>query len=313
MVENYFKKPGETQNIVIKILAIIMAIILWMYVMNEQNPPFEAVYTVPLEVRNVAAGYVVADAPETIKVKIRGPRNVVAGVRAKDFRTFIDAKGLAGGNHSVAVSATLPANVELVELSPDKVQLGLDPVIRRELPVEVRTPGNPAPGFVLGKVTAAQGQVVLEGPKQIVTAVEKVVATIDLSGKANDIAVEATLIPINRENREVEGVAVYPEKTKITVNLITAVTKKMLDIKPVTLGEMPTGLVIKSMVTQPEKVEISENLPGKELEKLEAVYTEALSLNNIAKDTEKEVKLQIPDGMTAAVKTVVVKIKVGPR
>lgn len=313
MVDNYFKKPGETKNIVPKILAVIMAVVLWMYVMNEQNPPFEASFVIPLEVRNVAANYVVFDAPETVKVKIRGPRNVVAGVRSKDLKAFVDAKGLTAGSHNIAVNATVPYSLELIEINPDKVQLRLDPTISRQLPIEVRTTGTSASGTVLGQVVPAQRQVTVEGPRNLVNAVEKILAAVDVTGKTNDITVDAALTPVNHDGKEVEGVTIYPEKTKVTVSLVAAVMKKTLDIKPVTQGELPSGLIIKSIVTQPDKVEITETIPGKGLGKQEAIYTEAINLADINKDTDKEVQIQIPAGMTGTAKTVIVKIKVGPR
>lgn len=313
MIENYFKKPGETKNIVPKILAIIMAIILWMYVMNEQNPPFEASFIIPLEVRNVAADYVLLDAPETVKVKIRGPRNVVAGVHTKDLKAFVDLKGLTEGSHNIAVNANIPSSLELVEISPDKVQLRLDPIISRQLPIEVRLTGTPAPGTVIGKAVPAYEQVTVEGPKNVVSTVEKVVAIVDLASKINDITADVVLIPVNRASKEVEGLTVHPEKIKITVNLTAAVKKRMLDIRPVTQGELPPGLVIKSIVTEPNKIAITEIAPNSGIDKLDAIYTEAINLTDITKDTDKEVKLQLPEGITDTTGTVTVKIKVGPR
>ena len=54
-------------------------------------------------------------------------------------------------------------------------------------------------------------------------------------------------------------------------------------------------------------------MPGKGIEKLESIETEPINLGDISKDTDKEVKVQLPEGMTSTTKTVVVKIKVGPR
>ena len=35
-------------NLLAKIAALIVAIVLWLYVMNDQNPSMEASYTVPV-------------------------------------------------------------------------------------------------------------------------------------------------------------------------------------------------------------------------------------------------------------------------
>lgn len=310
MVDNYFKKPGETKNIVPKILAIIMAVILWMYVMNEQNPPFEASFTLPLEVRNAATSYVISEVPDSVKVKVRGPRNLVAGLLNKDLKAFIDVKGLGEGQHTVAIGAAIPSNLELLEITPAKVQLNLEATISRQIPVELHLIGT-TDKTATNKATAANQQVTIEGPRNIVSTVEKVLATLDLTGKSGDITADAALVPINRAEKEVAGITIYPEKTKVTISLTPA--PKKVDVKPITQGELPAGLVIKSIITQPEKIEITETAPGRGMDKLEAILTEAVNIAEISKDTDKEVKVQLPEGITATTKTVTVKIKVGPR
>lgn len=313
MIDKFLKKPGDNKNITPKIFAIILAVVLWLYVMNEQNPPIESTFTIPLEVRNAATSYVITDVPESVRVKIRGPRSIVAGVLTRDLKAYVDVKGLGEGRHNLKVAAALPSSLELVEVNPDMVPLRIDTTISRQVPVEARLTGAPAKGTLAGKVVVANELVTIEGPKNLVSTVEKVMAPVDLSGKQADIAVDAVLIPINSQGREVEGLTIYPEKTRVTVNMSTTITKKTVDVKPVTQGELPTGLAIKSIVTQPEKVEISENMPGKLTDKLEAIYTEPVSLVNVSKDISKEIRLQIPEGITSTPATVIVTIKIGPR
>lgn len=313
MFDKFFKASEETKNIAPKVFAIILAIVLWLYVMNEQNPPIESSFTIPLEVRNIATSYVVVDAPDTVRVKIRGPRSIVAGVLNQDLKAYIDGKGLTEGRHSVKVNAALPLSLELVEINPDKIQLRLDTTISRQVPVEVRLSGTPAKGAVVGKVTASHDQVTLEGPKNLVATVEKVIAVADLSGKNADFTVGAKLVPVNREGKEVEGLTIYPDKTGVVIGLTAGIIKKVLDVKPVTQGELPPGLVIKSIITQPDKVEVRETVPGKGLDKLETIFTEPVNLSDISKDTDKEVKLVLQEGLTGTPGTVIVNIRVGPR
>ncbi len=313
MFDKFFKSPGETKNITPKILAVILAIVLWLYVINEQNPPIESSFTIPLEVRNAATSYVVVDAPDSVRLKIRGPRSIVAGVLNKDLKAYIDIKGLTEGRHNIKVSAAIPSSLELVEVNPDKVQFRLDTTVSRQVPVEVRLTGAAAKGSVVGKPVAAYEQVTIEGPKNVVGTVEKVIASVDLAGKNAEFTVGAPLVPVTQAGKEIEGLTIYPEKTGVTVNIIAGLTKKILDVKPVTQGELPANLAIKSMSTKPDKVELRELVPGKGLDKLEAIYTEPINLADISKDTTREVKLILPEGLAGAQATVSVTIQVGPR
>lgn len=313
MLDKFFKMPGKTKNITPKILAVILAVVLWLYVMNEQNPPIESSFTIPLEVRNAATTFVISEMPETARIKVRGPRSTVAGLLTCDLKAYVDVKGLSEGRHNVKVNAALPPNLELIEINPEKVQLRLDTIISRNVAVAVRLTGTPAKAATVSKVASANEQVTIEGPKNVVDTVEKVAAAVDLSGKNADFTIDAPLIPVNREGKEVEGLTIYPEKTRVMVSLVSGTNKKLLDVKPVTQGQLPQDLVIKSIVTQPDKVEIKETVPGKGVDKLEAIYTEPINLNDISKDTSREVKIQLPQGLTATPTTVTVTIKVGPR
>lgn len=298
--------PGK--NMTAKILSVILASILWIYVMNEQNPPVESTFTVPLESRNMAEGLVLVDAPEAVRVKVRGPRSIVAGALPKDLKAYVDAKGLREGRHSTKVYAQVPTSLELIEVNPDKLNLRIDAAQQRQLPIEIRLSGNSAAGAVLARATSNTANVSVEGPRSLIDTVEKVVAVIDLTGKNADYTTSVVLLALNREGKEVEGVAVNPGKINVNINLVRGANKKIVDIKPTVFGDLPSGVSLKRITTDPEKIEISGD--PETLQKMDFIYTEPINLNEISKDSVKEVKLQLRDGLIAAKSSISVRIAV---
>jgi YbbR domain-containing protein len=107
----------------------------------------------------------------------------------------------------------------------------------------------------------------------------------------------------------VEGLEVRPAKIGVNADLAKGVDKKKVDVKTIIYGDMAPGTVLKSIVTAPVTVELSGD--AKELEKIDFVYTEPISVAGINRDTEKEVKLQIKEGLVASQAAVTVKISVG--
>ena len=108
------------RNLLPKLLAVLVALIVWMFVMNEQNPPVEGTFQVALSSRNLSNKIVVMEAPETVRVKVRGLRNAIAGATGRDFHATVDLKGLKPGQYDLPVSVTLPPGYELVETTgPD--------------------------------------------------------------------------------------------------------------------------------------------------------------------------------------------------
>ena len=298
------------RNLAAKLLAIVLAAVLWVYVMNEQNPPVEVALTVPLEVRNVAEGFLVADAPEMIRIKVRGPRNVIAALQAQEVKSFIDLKGLNEGRHSVKVNAVMPPNLELAEISPDKVPLRLDINASRRLPLTVKTGGTLTAGITVGKMTPAVEEVNLEGPKRIIGQVDKVLVMVDLTGKSADFALEERLVPVDQQGKEVEGVTVTPARTNVSLLLSQEIVKKVVDVKAATQGDLPAGFSLRSLTTDPVRVEL--RAPAKLLEKVDFVYTEPISLNGVSRNVDREIKIRTPEGVSAVPAAVSVRIQVGP-
>ena len=63
-------------NLPAKILALVIAVILWGYVMNDQNPSIENTYTVQLDVVNAPEGYKITKDASNVKLRVRGPRSL---------------------------------------------------------------------------------------------------------------------------------------------------------------------------------------------------------------------------------------------
>ncbi len=297
------------KNIAAKILALILAIILWVYVMNEQNPPLETSFQVPLEIRNLGANYTVVDVPDSVRIKVRGTRGQLASIGVGDIKAYLDLKGIVEGRHAVLVHAVTPPGLELVEVNPDKVLLRLDTGVNRQLPVEVKTSGTPAPGAVVNKVVANLDQVTVEGPKSLVDAVGKVVAIVDVTGKKADFTSEAVVTVLDREGKELEGVTVYPGRINVSCTLTGAALKKAVDVKIVIVGELPAGVVLRHLTTEPDKIEISGD--PKVVDKTEQVYTEPINISGITKDVSHEVRLRPIEGITTNKDSIIVHISVG--
>lgn len=298
-------------NLAAKIIALILAIILWLYVMNEQNPPIEANFTIALEVKNLSSTYVVDDVPDTVRIRVRGPRSIVASVLTKDIKAYIDLKGLNEGQHSVKVAAIIPSSLDLVEINPDRINLVIDKAISRQMPVEVRMTGELTAGITVNKVVARPEQVTIEGPRSVVDAVDKVVAAVDISGKQADFTVDVPLKLLNKNGKEVQGLTIYSDKVTVSATLLKGPSKKMVDVKPFIQGDLAQGVELTRITTEPSKVEISG--PTSELEKLEFVYTEPINLGDITKATSREVKLQLKEGIVANKSTVKVQFIMGAK
>ena len=296
-------------NMTARILCVLAACLLWMFVMNEQNPLSEMTYTIPLEQRNLAGNLLVFNAPESVRIRVRGPRTILSGVLAKDIKAYIDLKGLGEGRFAVKVHAQAPLPVEVMEVSPDQIMLRTDTYLERLFPVELQFIGDPTADVTIGKTLIIPDRIKISGPGGDVSAVAKVVARVNLQNRATEFTDEVRLIPLGPDGAEVENITVLPEKAKVTAQLFKQLARGNLLVKPTSKGFLAPGFEIAGIVTVPDKAELTA-VP-EVLAKMNQIDTEAFSLEDlILGDNEREVKLILPTGVTSPVSSVKVKIQV---
>ena len=302
-------KAFLSRNLTPKLLAVLVALTVWVFVMNEQNPTVEGAFQVSLARQNLAENVMVTDAPDSVRVKIRGLRNAVGTAAGKDFKAVVDLQDLGAGQHSLPVSVTLPGGFELVEVSPVKALVKLEAVRSRQFAVEVRLTGSPAGEMVLGKTTVQPATVTIAGPRSMVESVDKVIAPVAVRNGVPDFSTESRLILLGADGKELKGLQAEPGKVTVSGTLQPGTVTRLIEVKTVLTGNLPEGTLLRKVFTEPAKVELKG--PKEILDKMDAVFTEPISLNGITKDTTKEVALQLKDGIIVARKTVMVRITVG--
>lgn len=296
------------RNLMAKIIALIVAVILWFFVMNEQNPAIDSTFTIPLEVQNAPEGYMVEKGVETIKLKVRGPRSLFALAGEKDFKAYADLNGITEGKHSVKVQTVLPQGFDLVTASPETVIFDVDKIIRESYRVDLAFSGSPDGGLTIGNAVPSVKEVNVEGPSAAVGAVSRVVGYVSLAGKDSDFSAAVPLVAVNSEGKEVSDVRLTPGSVNVDVSMVKGLYKKYVDVKPSVANDLPERYLLNSIRIEPAKIDIFGD--QRIVEKLDFIETETISLADLTKPVTKEVKLKLPIGITVTNDTVTVKIDI---
>jgi YbbR domain-containing protein len=296
-------------NLAAKIVAVLVAVILWGYVMNDQNPSIEGSFNAQVKLINVPDGYKVTQSTETIKITVKGPRSLFAANGDKNFQAHVDMQEAKSGKGSYKVKVDMPQGFELVEVQPDTVDVELDPIVRRKVRADISVNGSPASGVTVAKVSQASAEVMIEGPSKAVSEVERVIGYVGLTNKNDvDFALQVPLTAINNDGREVQGITIQPATMYVAVQMARGLTKKIVSIRPVTDNDLPQNLELVSMKPNPLQIEIAgaENI----ISNLTTVATEKISLADVVGNTDKTVKLALPPGVTVTNHDVLVRIVV---
>lgn len=296
------------RNLPAKIIALLIAVVLWFFVMNEQNPLIDGSFTVALNVVNAPDGCKITRSDDQIKIKVRGSRSLFVAATSSEFKAYIDLNGAAEGKIDAKVQTVLPQGFELISASPEAVTVTIDKIIQKQVQADLIVTGATAPGTTVAHISQSADTVMIEGPRTAINEVTHVVGYVGLSGNNTDFSLDVPLTAVNSDGREVDGVKVDPQTVAASVQLARGLTKKIVSIKPVFTGELPVGYGMGSARLDPSKIEIAGE--DSAIHSLDAINTEKISLVGMTKSGKKTVKLELPPGVTVTNKEVVVTIEI---
>lgn len=297
------------RNLAAKIVAILVAVILWGYVMNEQNPSTEGSFTAQVQLVNVPEGYKVTQGTDKVKITVRGARSLFVSNSDANFEARVDLREAKAGKAEYKVRVKMPQGFELVDVQPGAVEVTLDPIVRRKVRADINVNGSPASGVTVAKVTQASSEVMVEGPSSAVSEVERLIGYVGLTSKNDaDFALQVPLTAINADGKEVSGVTIQPATMYVTVQMARGLTKKIVTIHPASEADLPANLELVSLKPNPLQIEVAgaENI----IAGLTAVNTEKITLADVLENTDKTVKLALPPGVTVTNHDVLVHIVV---
>ncbi|NDY42839.1 hypothetical protein G3N55_08280 [Dissulfurirhabdus thermomarina] len=224
------------KNWTLKLIALVFAVLMWAYVSTEQQA--EIGLSIPLEIVNVPKGYTIAnDLPASIDIRVAGPRSIIKNLPYQRLSKVIDLSDARPGKGIVHVTAeglSLPGGVRPVRITPSDIEIVLERLARKSVPVKAVVQGKVAPTAKIYDVTVDPPVVVLSGPESELRTIKEIAtAPVDVSGADADVI---RTVPL-----DVSGIRSTPEgssQVKVTVKVGPVLgTKRVGDIPVRLQGE----------------------------------------------------------------------------
>ncbi len=168
-------KINVFQNFTLKLIALILAILIWFLVVGEQKS--EVRLTVPLELRNLPKSLEIIESISQVEVTLRGFSSFVKRLTPTDIDVHIDLSNVVQGTNSFAITPDdiiVPVGATIIQVSPSNVDVALDATVHKSVLVEPAIRGVPASGYILGEVIVEPKRVTISGAQSIVKLISKV-------------------------------------------------------------------------------------------------------------------------------------------
>ena len=287
-------------NFFAKAMSLFAAIVLWLFVMENQNPTIERGFTLPIEVANAANDYDYTLSQKNVRVTVAAKRMYFATLPSEKMRATIDLSSTGvSGSFDAPILVELPKGYESYEKSEDKVTVVLDPYIIVPVMVDIKERGSSQDIANVSSVQKTESMLEIRGTAKNTAKVNKLIGYVDLIGKEADFEQEVILIPVDGAGSEVSGVEMMTPTTFVKVKMKKSVISKTVAVTPVISDKNPSYQVSAT----PAYIEIT----GEEhlLENINEIQTETVSTAG----TNVQAKLIFPEGVTSKINSVTVNIK----
>ena len=289
----------------IRVVSLLIAIILWMYVLSVENPQVDkTIRGVPVQVINIAniqnnGLEIISMSDEKIDIKISGRLSEVNNIGIEDLSVQLDVSNIYSANEYY-IKPEVKANVggiSVINQSVSSVNVYVDYISRVEKNIIIETVGEPSKGYMLSEATSDVGKVIVKGPQKIINKVDSVKAIVDVSGGAKEESIVSQVKLYSSNGEEIVSDKIKLSVTDISVNLKFDYFKKM---KIVPVIEEIEGFSkdlynITLSLTEIDVFGDSEQL--KDVEEISAVLTEVPYDNEeMLLSDEWDANIVIPEG-----------------
>lgn len=241
-------KKMLTTNLGLKILAILFAVLLWLIVVNINDPIISDTFSgIQVEILHPEAItgedkiYEILDNTNVISVVVTAKRSILSEISKEDIRavadmeelTFMDTIGID------VYSEKYDNKIESIKSSTENLKVKIDNMRKTQLVIQVNTTGKPGAGYLIGDIATDSTVVRLSGPESVIVTVAKAVANVDVEGMTTDIGTSVEIKLYDAEDNLITN-------SNITKNIETvSVSVGILGTKTVPLEYAVMGTPIE--------------------------------------------------------------------
>lgn len=295
-----------TNNFGLKILAVVFASVLWLAVVNIDDPVTTRSFTATVSVENsdyltgIGKYYEIVNNSNTITFKVSGKRSYLERMSNSDFRAVADLE-LIENLDRVPIEITPQRYSGYVTIASKVyyLELSVEDLVSRPYVISVQTEGEPLEQHALGEMSVSPTLLRVSGPTSVIETIDKAVATVNVDGMSQDMTDSVIPTLFDQDGNEVDT-------RELSFNIQNVmVSVKILDTKDVplnfqTTGTLQEGYEYVDMEYKPETVKIKGTSAVLNTINSITVPEEVLDLTDATGDIEKEVDISayLPEGAT---------------
>ncbi len=297
-------------NLVMKIMAVLFAVILWSYVLSIINPDRARV------VENVPVNFTgnaefnngkfeitesLSDVLHKVNVKIVVKQSDLKLLSEKNIDAFIDLSSIKSpGDYELKIDAVPQGlNGQVVEISPSKVKLHVDWSVSKTVPVTVNVIGSVPGGYYASVPELTPTTVQIKGAQTDVEKLASAVCNVDLTGLTEGYNRNMDIDLLDYDGNVIDKSLFPGELPSVIVKLDVQSMKTVpIDVNGSIIGqnEVATGYEVSDMTCIPQRVSIAGD--AKTLAGISSLSLVPYSVSGKSASESVALDYQPPEGVT---------------
>ena len=307
-------KQKLTHNLNLKVLAVLFSIIIWVIVVNIDDPvktvqfndvPITLANELSLTDRKLVCEF--KDGNDSVDVTVTGRRSVIEDLSKDNISVIADLKELSKEN-TVALkvaSNKYSGDIDNMKCDSEFAEFNIEELVELQKVIQVETIGIPADDYITGDFSVNLNRIKITGPKSVIDKVQSAKVQIDVEGATNNVSASVPIILYDAMGDRVDSSRLKLNIDNINVNQEILYTKKIpVSCNP--LGDPEEGYKMTGKIDiDPAEVFIAG--PKSVLDNISSVtiYSSAVNISNQNSDyvTTVNVFNYLPNGVEAASKS----------
>lgn len=186
-----------------KLVALAITLALWVGVTGLSTPTTRRISDIPLTLSYSTNTEITNSSAQAVSIVISGDKRKINQITENEVLISLDLSDLPAGERLVQLQPSnvlnLPLGVKVQEIQPNKIQIRLEAVEEKEIPVKIETQGDLPDGLEVYSETANPARVKVRGPASYIRTLMSVSTDkIDIGDKQTDFSVRQ--IPLSLSN-----------------------------------------------------------------------------------------------------------------
>ncbi|HOT30171.1 MAG TPA: CdaR family protein [Candidatus Ozemobacteraceae bacterium] len=260
----------------LKLVTILLALVLWIYVNIIVSPMIRRTVTTKVEYRNMPQLMRVLPQAAMAEVVLTGTRRdfIIAG---RDLvQVSVDLYSLRPGSAMLPLKVTTPPGLTMVSIKPAQIEVTGEPLIRREFDISAEIKGQTDEGFLSEMPNLTPRRVTVEGSKEAIERIAVAQVVVTLNNARNSVSESCPVLLLATSGETIEGVKVVPEKVNVDITVKAGYPGKVIRVMPQFINKPPEGYRLEGFDVTPPDISITG--PGRILEQMSELLTMPIDL-----------------------------------